>query len=88
MNANTNTARIARFVAMPVVLAGIAGGALLGLAGPASASAVPTSHSGIVAMPQTKAQPATDATPGGWWHRHHPSLLDSTSAANFATPGA
>lgn len=88
MTTNTTTARIARFVAMPVVLAGITGGALLGLAGTANASAAPTSHPGIVAMPQTKAQPATDATPGGWWHRHHPSLLDATSAVNFATPGA
>jgi hypothetical protein len=43
---------------------------------------------GIVAVPQTKAQPATTATSGYWWHRHHPSLLDHTAAANLIPPGA
>jgi hypothetical protein len=62
-----------RFVALPVVAAGIAG-----------AQPQPV----LVATPHTKAQPAIGATPGNWWHRHHPSLLDPATAANFIAPGA
>lgn len=82
MSTNTFANRVIRFVAMPAVAAGIAGGALLGLAGPASAAAQEP------AAPHVVAQPAAGATPGGWWHRHHPSLLDHTAAANFHAPGA
>lgn len=83
---NLNIAhRVARYVALPVVAVGIGCGAVLGLAGPASATTV-NSQSVLVATPQTTAQPATSATPGDWWHRHHPSLLDPTAAANFTAP--
>src|SRR5262245_4364497 len=57
---NTDTAgRIARCMALPVVAAGIIGGAALGLAGTANAaegtwSHHPESHTGIVAEPKTK----------------------------------
>lgn len=87
MNANIKT-RIARIVVVPVAAAGIAGGALLGLAGTASAAAS-DSHTGpaVVAVPQTVAHAASNATPGYWWHRHHPSLLEPTAAANFTMPG-
>lgn len=82
----TTSKRIARFVAMPALAAGIAGAALLGLAGPASATAT-APQPGIVAAPSVKAAPAANATPGNWWHRHHPSLLDHTAATNFRAPG-
>ena len=83
----TITARLARYIAAPAVSAGIIGGAALGLAGVASAAAV-APQPGIVAVPHTTAQPAITATPGYWWHRHHPSLLNPTTAANFIPPGA
>lgn len=81
--------RITRTVIASVATAGIAGGVVLGLSGPASAAAA-DSQSGpaVVAVPQTKAHPATNATPGNWWHRHHPSLLDPTTAVDFTMPGA
>ena len=82
MNAN-----IIRRIATPVLSAGVIGAAALGLAGVANAAAV-VPQPGIVAVPQTKAQPAMNASPGYWWHRHHPSLLDPTSAAGFIQPGA
>jgi len=85
MNDNTNR-RIARLLAPAVLSAGLIGGAL-GLAGSAAAAATDP-QPGIVAIPQTVAQPATVASPGYWWHRHHPSLLDPTAAANFMAPGA
>jgi len=80
---------IVRRIALPIVSAGLIGGAAVGLAGAANAAAVvtPAPSPAIVAVPQTYAQPATDATPGWWWHRHHPSLLDPTAAANFTPPG-
>ncbi|WP_319447333.1 MULTISPECIES: hypothetical protein [unclassified Mycobacterium] len=76
--------RIAQFV----VAAAIAGSTVLGLAGTASAASVAQPQPGLVATPHTMAQPAIGATPGNWWHRHHPSLLDPTTAANFTAPGA
>jgi hypothetical protein len=67
MNAN-----IARYIALPVVSAGILGGAALGLAGMASA-ATTTTHNGssvtIVTSPDTYAKPAPSALPG--WRHHH-----------------
>jgi hypothetical protein len=73
---STNIAsRIGRCVAAPVVLAGIIGGAALGLAGMANAGTYPshdpTPRPGIVATPQTKAQPPATAIPGKRWHRDH-----------------
>jgi hypothetical protein len=82
------TTRIVRIVALPVVAAGIAGAAVLGLAGTASAASDAQPQPVLVATPHTKAQPALGATPGNWWHRHHPSLLDPATAANFTAPGA
>lgn len=83
---NGHLTHLAYVIAAPVVAAGIAAGALLG-AGHASAAATTDPARGLVAVPQTTAQPAASATPGNWWHRHHPSLLDPTAAANFRAPG-
>ena len=63
---------IARYIALPIVSAGILGGAALGLAGMANA-AVTTVQNGpnvsIVATPDTYARPAPSAIPG--WRFHH-----------------
>ena len=90
---NVNIARgIGRYVALPVVSAGILCGAALGLAGMANAGTYPahdpSPRPGIVAKPETKAHPAPTAHPGGWWHRHHPNLLDPSSARQFMAPYA
>lgn len=75
---------IARYLALPLLSAGIIGGAALGLAGAASAAEVaPSPGPAIVATPQIHAQPAPEAVPGYWWHRHHTSLLDPMTAASF-----
>ena len=65
---------IARYIAVPVVSAGIFGGAALGLAGMANA-ANPTEPSGPgnSHAPSVKAKPAPEAKPGyrnhkGIWH--------------------
>jgi hypothetical protein len=50
----------ARLIALPIVSAGIIGGAALGLA---------AQQPNIVATPSVKAHPAPDAMPG--WHWHH-----------------
>jgi hypothetical protein len=61
----------ARYFALPIVSAGIIGGAALGMAGMANAAtSVPSDpHPGIVAAPEVKAHPAPEAAPG--WHGHH-----------------
>jgi hypothetical protein len=59
----------ARFIALPIVSAGIIGGAALGLAGAASAATTDAQQPNIVATPSVKAHPAPDAMPG--WHWHH-----------------
>ena len=85
---NTNIARsLARYIALPVVSAGIIGGAALGLAGVANAGTYSQPSPSIVATADTTAHPVTTATPGGWWHRHHPSLLDPSIAGQFTPPG-
>jgi ABC-type phosphate transport system permease subunit len=61
-------------IALPIVSAGILGGAALGLAGVAGAAVTTTqnqsgSHTAIVATPDTFAKPATSAVPG--WRFHH-----------------
>ena len=64
------TSIIAR-IALPIVSAGILGGAALGLAGMASAQATTvenTTGSSIVASPDTYAKPAPTSKPG--WHNH------------------
>jgi hypothetical protein len=87
---NTNIAHtVVRYVALPLVSAGIIGGAALGMAGMANAATPsynPEPRPGIVAEPQTKAKPAAEAHPGAWWHRHHPSLLDPSTARQFVAP--
>ncbi|WNG91219.1 hypothetical protein [Mycobacterium sp. ITM-2016-00318] len=67
MNAN-----IARYIALPIVSAGILGGAALSLAGMAGAAT--TVHQNgpnvsIVTSPDTFAKPAPNAIPG-WYHHH------------------
>jgi hypothetical protein len=67
MNAN-----IARYLALPIVSAGILGGAALGLAGMANAATTTTETStgtAIVTSPDTHAHPAPSVLPG--WRHHH-----------------
>jgi hypothetical protein len=67
MNAN-----IARYIALPIVSAGILGGAALSLAGMANAATTTTQSGGsvsIVTSPDTYASPAPNAIPG--WYYHH-----------------
>jgi hypothetical protein len=63
--------RIASAIALPIISAGIIGGAALGLAGTASASTTSTAPSGPghSFSPQVHAHPAPNAQPG--WHNHH-----------------
>lgn len=71
MNANIGRT-FARYIALPVVSAGVIGGAALGLAGIANASTTTTEHStgtAIVTSPDTYAKPAPNALPG--WRHHH-----------------
>lgn len=66
MNKNT----IARYVALPIVSAGIFGGAALGLAGMANAASTTTpTGPGYSYAPSVKAHPAPNQMPG--WHNHH-----------------
>lgn len=63
---------IARYIALPVVSAGIIGGAALGLAGMANAAVTTTQDStgtSIVTTPDTFAHPAPTVMPG--WRHHH-----------------
>jgi hypothetical protein len=73
MNTTTNTRRFARYLALPIVSAGIIGGAALGLAGTASATDIDVRPPHIVATPDIKAHPAPEARPGWRWHHgiHH-----------------
>jgi hypothetical protein len=57
-----------RIFALPIIAAGIIGGAALGLAGTASAATDTPQHT-TVAAPSVKAHPAPDAVPG--WRNHH-----------------
>ena len=62
---------IARSIVLPIISAGILGGAALGLAGMASAQTTTTETStgaAIVSSPDTHAKPAPSALPG--WHNH------------------
>ena len=72
-----NTTRFARYFALPIVSAGIIGGAALGLAGTASASDADVKPPAIVATPEVKAHPAPEALPGWRWHHgiHHLEVL-------------
>jgi hypothetical protein len=80
---NNNIARtFARYIALPVVSAGIIGGAALGLAGMASAatSTEPTGP-GYSYAPSVTAHPAPDAVPGHHWHHgvHHLATLQPSA---------
>ena len=67
---NTNPSRkFARYFALPIVSAGIIGGAALGMAGMANAATMADPHSGNMATPTVHAEPAPEAQPG--WHGHH-----------------
>ena len=60
-----NTTRFARYFALPIVSAGIIGGAALGLAGAANAANnADVRPPDIVATPDVKAHPAPEAMPG------------------------
>ena len=66
----TNIAqRIVRYMALPIVSAGIIGGAALGLAGTANAATTADVRPpAMVATPDVKAHPAPQAAPGARWH--------------------
>ena len=71
---NTNIARrLGRYIALPVVTAGIIGGAALGLAGIANAGTVthPEPRPSIIAVPHIKAHPQVVLVPGEMWHHRH-----------------
>lgn len=61
--------RFVRIAAMPIVTAGILGGAALGLAGAASAQTQAPTGPGYSYAPETHATPAATQAPG--WHAHH-----------------
>jgi hypothetical protein len=67
----TNITRtFAHYFALPIVSAGIIGGAALGMAGMASAATqTQPSGPGYSYSPNVKAHPAPQAQPG--WHGHH-----------------
>ena len=76
---NTIARSFARYIALPVVSAGIIGGAALGLAGMANAgtySYEPTPRPGLVATPNTIARPPVVVMPGHRWHHHHGLVID------------
>ena len=65
-----NTTRFARYFALPIVAAGIIGGAALGLAGMANAANnADVRPPDVVATPEVQAHPAAEAMPGARWHR-------------------
>jgi hypothetical protein len=66
----------ARLIALPIVSAGIVGGAALGLAGAASAATTDAQQPNVVAAPSVKAHPAPDAMPGWRWHHGVDHLQD------------
>ena len=64
-----NSKRFARYFALPIVAAGIIGGAALGLAGAASAANnADVRQPDVVATPDVKAHPAPVVMPGQYWH--------------------
>jgi hypothetical protein len=68
MNTSTNTRRFARYFALPIVSAGIIGGAALGLSGAANAATTDVQQPNTIATPSVKAHPAPNAMPGWRWH--------------------
>ena len=74
INTTKITRNLARFIALPIVSAGIIAGAALGLAGTASATATPpTNDTTNFHAPTTYANPAPSVAPGAQAHRarHH-----------------
>jgi hypothetical protein len=66
----TITRNLARFIALPIVSAGIIGGAALGLAGTASATTPPsTNNTANFHAPTTHARPAPTVKAGVQAHR-------------------
>jgi hypothetical protein len=66
------TSKLARTIALPAISAAVLGGAALGLAGMANATAVggqAPSGPGYHYSPGTYAKPAPTQLPG--WHNHH-----------------
>jgi hypothetical protein len=61
--------KTARLLALPIISAGIIGGAALGLAGTANAAATAPTGPGYSYSPGTYATPAPTQLPG--WHNHH-----------------
>ena len=59
---------IARYIALPIVWAGILGGAAVGVAGMANATTSTKPGPGHSYAPSVKAKPAPEAKPG--WHNH------------------
>ncbi|MGH3642510.1 MAG: hypothetical protein ACRDUX_26180 [Mycobacterium sp.] len=71
----TTVRKLARYLALPLVAAGIAGGAVLGTAGAANAApSISSNDRGNFHSPNTRATPPPSAHPGGQWHRHHHGL--------------
>jgi hypothetical protein len=73
---NTSASRFARYIALPIVSAGIIGGAALGLADAANAATTDVRPPSIVATPNVKAHPAPYAMPGWRWHHGIHRLQD------------
>lgn len=70
MTNNTMTARIARYIALPAIAAGIIGGAAIGAAGMANAAPrIDPSGPGNKFGPSVTAHPAPGVDPG-WYHNH------------------
>jgi hypothetical protein len=60
---------ITRLLALPILFAGLIGGAALGLAGTANAAAQAPTGPGYSYSPTVKAKPAPTQQPG--WRNHH-----------------
>jgi hypothetical protein len=69
---NTTARTLAHYLALPILAAGIAGGALLGTAGAASAApSISSNDSGNFYAPTIRATPPVLVQPGARWHRQH-----------------
>lgn len=81
MTNNTFTARFARYIALPVISAGILGGAALGMSSMANAATYTHPANPGFSAPSVKAHPAPNAQPGMRWHTgmHHLATLQPTS---------
>ena len=65
----TITRSFARYIALPIVSAGIIGGAALGMAGSQRGHPDAAHRPGLPYAPSVKAHSAPEAQPG--WHGHH-----------------